>query len=258
VSSSFTFVCRRLAQGLAVCAMLMVQLACESTSTPTAPTGTLQVTATTTVLRAGETLTLTVTPVGTTTPAITWTSSDGSVASVDPTGLVTARRAGNATIRATTTSASGQVTLRVVSNFSGTWTGPLVRVQTTCASTSTSPVCASTTTPTALLAPVTLVLVQAGATVTGTLTDGLEPQSVVPLQGSVDSSDALTLDGRSTPQPTPTSVRRLTISGLRATIDPTVDTLTGAYVMLAERGTSTGAFEIDYAIQAQFRDLPRR
>jgi len=189
---------------------------------------------------------------------VTWTSSDASIASVSPAGIVTARRAGSATITAATATASGQVVLRVVSNFAGTWMGPLVRNQASCVPASTAPVCVSTTTPTARLAPVTLALVQTGATVTGTLTDGLELQIVVALQGSVDTSDVLTLEGRSTPQPTPTSVRRLTISGLRATIDPTVDTLTGAYVMLAERAATTGAFEADYTVQAQFRDLPRR
>lgn len=241
-----------------MCALLVPHLACESNPTRTAPSGTLQVTTSATVLRAGDTATLTVAPVVPTPPVVTWTSSDASVVSVSAAGIVTARRAGSATITAATATASGQVVLRVVSNFAGTWTGPLVRNQTSCVPASTAPVCIPTTTPTARLAPVTLALVQTGATVTGTLTDGLELQVSVALQGSVDASDVLTLEGRSTPQPTPTSLRRLTISGLRATIDPTVDTLTGAYVMLAERATTTGAFEADYTIQAQFRDLPRR
>lgn len=248
----------RLVQVSALCASLVPQLACESTPTPTAPSGTLQVTASASVLRAGDTAALTVAPAAPTAPVVTWTSSDASVASVSGAGIVTARRAGSVTITAASATASGQVVLRVVPNFAGTWTGPLVRNQTSCVPTSTAPVCSSTTTPTARLAPVTLVLAQTGATVTGTLSDGLELQIVVALQGSVDAGDALTLEGRSTPQPTPTSLRRLTISGLRATIDPTVDTLTGAYVMLAERATTTGAFEADYTIQAQFRDLPRR
>lgn len=241
-----------------MCALLVAHLACESNPTPTAPTGTLQVTASASVLRAGDTATLTVAPVAATPPVVTWTSSDASVASVSTAGIVTARRAGTATITAATGTASGQVTMRVVSNFGGTWTGPLLRNQTSCVPASTAPVCVSTTTPTARLAPVTLVLAQTGATVTGTLSDGLELQIFVALQGSVDASDVLTLEGRSTPQPTPTSLRRLTISGLRATIDPTVDTLTGAYVMVAERATTSGVFEPDYTIQAQFRDLPRR
>lgn len=256
--SSLPRVLRGLVKIAAVCVVLGPHLGCESNPTPTTPSGTLQVTASASVLRAGDSTTLTVAPTAATPPVVTWSSSDASVASVSQTGTVTARRAGNATIIATTGTASGQVVLRVVPDYAGTWTGPLVRNQTGCVPASTAPVCVSTTTPTARLAPVSLVLAQSGATVTGTLSDGLELQVFVALQGSVDASDALTLEGRSTPQPTPTSLRRLTISGLRATIDPTVDTLTGAYVMLAERATTTGAFEADYTIQAQFRDLPRR
>jgi hypothetical protein len=258
VSSLPRRVCLRSIPVVLLFAAVLLQAACESTSTPTAPSGTLQVTASATVLRAGDTATVTVAPADSTAPAVTWTSSDATVASVSPSGVVTARRAGNATIRAATATATGQVVLRVVSNFAGTWTGPLVRNQASCVPASTAAVCVSTTTPTALLAPVTLVLAQTGATVTGTLTDGLELQVVVALQGSVDASDVLTLEGRSTPQQTPTSLRRLTVTNLRATIDPTVDTLTGAYVMLAERAATSGAFEADYTIQAQFRDLPRR
>src|SRR5690606_7424898 len=120
----------------------------------------------------------------------TWTSSDASVASVSGGGLVTARRAGRATITASTGSASGQVALRVVPDFSGTWTGALSRDQPTCAPSSAAVVCTPGTPAEALRAPLTLVLTQTGPVVTGTLVDGLEPQVVVTVQGQVDDIDS--------------------------------------------------------------------
>ena len=55
------------------------------------------------ILNAGNTVTITatVTPEEATNPAVTWSSSDESVATVDETGKVTAVAAGNATITAT-------------------------------------------------------------------------------------------------------------------------------------------------------------
>lgn len=201
---------------------------------------------------------MTVTTAGTPVPAVTWTSSNGNVAGVTPTGLVTARLPGRATITASTSTASGRVELRVVPDFAATWTGPLSRNQPTCAIGSSAPVCLPGTPGEVLRAPVTIVLLQDGAAVTGTLVDALEPQLLVPLQGRIDDGDLLSLEGRSALTTVAASQRRMTISTLRATLDPTLDTITGSYQMLVERAGSSGTLSADYAVPAQFRDLPRR
>lgn len=252
--------CVRIVALVCVCVAALPLVACESTTVPTAPSGGLQLTASASTLPAGDTTTVTVAGAasGTAATALTWTSSDGSVASVSGTGVVTARRAGTAIITARTSAASGQVTIRVVSRYAGTWTGGLSRAQPSCAPASAAPVCVPTTPPTVLQAPVTLVLTQTGAMVTGTLTDALEPQHVVPVQGTVDASDALTLEGASVVLPAPAPQRRLTVTTFRATWDPTLGTMSGSYRMVVERASATGALEFEYAIQAQFRDLPGR
>ena len=69
---------------------------------PTAVTGiTLDKTAVEVEVGKDVTLTASATPAGATLPAITWTSSDETVATVDATGKVTAVKAGTATITAT-------------------------------------------------------------------------------------------------------------------------------------------------------------
>lgn len=261
VSPTRRLTCRRFVGSLAV-VLLCLSLACESAPTPTTPSGTLQVTTPASTLRAGDSTQLAVVAPGAGAPVatVTWASSDASVASVSAGGLVTARRAGRATITASTGAASGQVALRVVPNFAGTWRGPLFRAQPSCAPTSTALVCAAGTSAEVLRAPVTLLLTQTAGTVTGTLVDGLEPQLVVAVEGRVDDIDVLVLDGRSAAPPgtAPAPVRRLTVSAFRASYDPTLGTISGSFVLAADRLNGPGAFVSDYVLQAQFRDLPRR
>lgn len=236
---------------------LLFTAACESNPTPTAPSGVLQVTTSASTLRSGDTATVTAASAGAPVTGLTWTSSDASVASVTVAGLVTARRSGRVIITASAGTAAGQVAVHVVPDFAGTWSGPLLRVLPSCAPASTAPVCVPTTSPDVLLAPMTLTVTQSGGVISGTLVEGLEPLLVVPLEGSIDDSDALLLAGRS-PAASPAVSRRLTVTGLRATYDPTVQTLSGAFTLLAERRATSGAFVSDYSLQAQFRDITRR
>lgn len=231
--------------------------ACESSSSaPTAPSGALQVTLAVPILRAGDSTTASATAAGASLPTPVWTSSDATVATVDAAGAIAARRAGRATITATAGSSVGQASLRVVSNYAGVWTGPLVRAQPSCAPTSTAAVCAAAPPPGTLLAPLTLTLSQAGATVTGTLVDALEPALSVVLSGEVAADDVLTLSGATATSPT--SMRQLTVTNLRATFDPTVGSITGSYTMVAATTGAAGPPATDYSFQAQFRDLIRR
>ena len=236
---------------------LLLTAACESNQTPVSPSGVLQVSTSASTLRVGDTATVTAASAGAPVAGLTWTSSDASVASVSVTGLVTARRSGRITVTASAGTAAGQVAIRVVPDFAGTWSGPLLRVLPSCSPASTAPVCVSSTSPDVLRAPMTLTVTQSGGVLSGTLVEGLEPLLVVPLEGVVDDSDALQLAGRS-PTASPQVSRRLTVTGLRATYDPTVQTLSGAFVLLAEQRATSGAFVSDYSLQAQFRDITRR
>jgi len=76
------------------------------TSFPLVPVSGVKVTPSTASMLQGTTLALTgtVSPANATNPALTWSSSDDSVASVSATGLVTPAGAGKATITATTAS----------------------------------------------------------------------------------------------------------------------------------------------------------
>lgn len=249
---------RRLAIILVAGALLVPGLACESgSSSPTAPSGSLQVTLDASVLKAGETTTARATSTGAAPGGLAWSSSNTTVASVDATGTVLARRAGSVTLTARTGSASGQAPLRVVSDYGGVWSGPIVRAQPTCAPTSTAAVCAASPAPDTLFAPVTLTLVQTGATVTGTFEDALEPGLSVILTGEVADGDTLTLAG-STDASLVLSTRQLTVTNLRATFDPTVGTITGSYSVVALVAGPAGTLVSDYTYQAQFRDLPQR
>jgi uncharacterized protein YjdB len=71
---------------------------------PVVPVTGVTIAPTTATINVGATqqLTVTVAPVNATNQAVTWTSSDTAVATVSPTGLVTAVAAGNATITVTT------------------------------------------------------------------------------------------------------------------------------------------------------------
>lgn len=228
---------------------------CDNTSTPTAPsTGSLQITTARSVLRSGETQPLTVTSGGSAVTGATWTSSDNSVLTVSATGIATAGRAGRATVTATSGSLSGSLALRVVPDYTGTWTGGATRVQVTCSTGSTSPVCvpgASTA------ASVSLTVVQVGDQLTGTLTDSAEPSVVVPLTGQVLDDDQLAFSGRvDSPLLAPTL--RVEIATLRGSIDVALGTLGGSYQLIVDRvPASGGALQADYRAQVQFRGLRR-
>ncbi|MCC6161840.1 MAG: Ig-like domain-containing protein [Acidobacteria bacterium] len=224
----------------------------SSSSTPTSPSGSLQITAPRIVLRAGDTQTLTVS--GVSTSPVTWTSSDNSVVSVSASGLATAGRAGAATITATSGGASGSLSLRVASNYQGTWTGGLNRLQLTCATGSTSPPCVSGASTTGT---VTLRVEQIGDQVTATLVDSAEPSVQVPLVGQVQTDDQLALAGRlDVPATTPTL--RVEVASLRAGIDVTPGSLNGTYQWLVDRApASGGSLQSDYRAQVQFRNLTR-
>ncbi len=235
---------------------LLIAAACESSSTTPAPSGVLQVSTSASTVRAGDTATVTASVAGTPVTGAAWTSSDATVATVSAAGLVTGRRAGRVTITASTGSAAGQVAVRVVPDFAGTWSGPLLRSLPNCAPISTAPVCDPDTSSDVLLTPVTLTVTQTGDIASGTIVDGLEPLLVVPLEGRVDESDALALEGRS-PEASPGVTRRLTVTGLRASYDPTVQAISGAFGLLAERRAPGGTFVSDYSFQGQFRDIVR-
>lgn len=247
---------RRLERLLA-CGLLVAAAACESNSSPTAPSGSLQVTLGASVLKAGDTTTAVAATAGTPATGVVWSTSNGTVATVDATGTVLARRAGLVTLTASTGSATGQATLRVVSDYAGTWSGPVVRAQPSCGPASRSPLCAASPPPGTLHAPVTLVLEQEGNVVTGTFEDALEPGLTVIMSGEVTDGDVLTLSG-STNESLALTTRQLTVSNLRATFDPTVGTITGSYGVTATTADSSGAPAPDYSYQAQVRNLPRR
>src|SRR5690606_23545189 len=92
---------RRLERLLA-CGLLVAAAACESNSSPTAPSGSLQVTLGASVLKAGDTTTAVAATAGTPATGVVWSTSNGTVATVDATGTVLARRAGLVTPTAST------------------------------------------------------------------------------------------------------------------------------------------------------------
>jgi hypothetical protein len=226
----------------------------DSNDTPTSPTpGGLVVTSTRAVLRAGEVLPLTVTSAGTPVTTVTWTTTDSSVISVSPTGQATAGRAGRATVTATSGSSSGTLALRVVSDYAGTWAGPVARIQLTCTTGATSPLCVPGATTAGTLA---LRLTQIGDQVSGTLVDSAEPTATVPVTGQVQDDDQLALAGRvDVPATSPTL--RVDITAFRATIDVTLATMSGSYTLAVDRSRATGGLQSDYRTQVQFRDLRR-
>jgi hypothetical protein len=227
----------------------------NNSSTPTAPSGALQVTTTRAILRAGETLPLTVTgPGGAPVTGGTWTTSDASVLTVSPAGIATATRAGRVTVTVTTGNASGSLALRVVPDYQGTWTGGLARPQITCSAASPAALCAPGAQTTGTL---TLRVTQMGDQLTGTMVDSAEPNATIPVAGQVQSDDQLSLAGRlDTPVATPTT--RIEVVTLRATQDAILGTLTGSYQWLVSRApASGGALQADYSAQVQFRDLKK-
>lgn len=226
----------------------------NNSSTPTAPTGALQVTTTRTILRTGETLPLTVTgPGGAPVTSGTWTTTDASVLTVSPAGIATATRAGRVTVTVTSGNASGSLALRVVPDYQGLWTGGLARPQITCSPTSTAAFCAPGAPTTGTL---TLRVTQVGDQLTGTLVDSAEPNATIPVTGQVLSDDQLSLAGRlDTPPAAPTT--RIDVVTLRATQDAILGTLTGSYQFLVNRTPTGGTLQADYGAQVQFRDLKK-
>ena len=229
---------------------------CDSSSTPTAPSGgSLQVSAARSVLRSGETQPLTVTTsAGAAVTGATWTSTDSSVLTVSGTGIATAGRAGSVLVTAVSGSASGSLSLRVVPDYTGTWTGGGTRVQLTCSAGSTTPVCAPGASTSASLS---LRVVQIGDQLTGVLTDSAEPAVQVPLTGTVQADDQLAMSGRiDSPVLAPTL--RVEVATLRSSIDVALGTMSGSYQWIVDRApASGGALQSDYRAQVQFRDLRR-
>jgi hypothetical protein len=245
-------------RSLALLALLALA-GCGADSSPTAPSGgILQVLVSASVLRQGETATVSASQAGAPIAGVTWSTSDGTVATVSPAGVITARRPGRVTVTGTAGSVSGSTAVQVVPDFSGTWTGPLFRTQLSCAGTSTAAVCQPATTPEALLTPATFRLSQAGAVVTGTIVDGLDPLVVVAVQGRVAEDDILTLEGASVPATPGSASRQATISAFRATMDLARETITGTFSVTAGRVNAAGSLQFDHGFRAQFRDLPRR
>ena len=239
---------------LLISAIATALAGCSDSDTPTSPTpGGLVVTSTRAVLGAGEVLPLTVTSSGAPVTTVTWSTTDASVISVSPTGQATAGRAGRATVTATSGNASGTMALRVVSDYAGTWNGAVARVQLTCTTGATSPLCVPGAATAGTLA---LRLTQIGDQVSGTLADSAEPTATVPVTGQVQDDDQLALAGRvDVPAASPTL--RVDIATLRATIDVTLATMSGSYTLAVDRSRPTGAPQADYRTQVQFRDLRR-
>ena len=211
-------------------------------------------TATRSILRAGETEPLVVTSAGAPVASVQWASTDTSVVSIAASGLATAGRAGRVTITATSGSSSGTLTLRVVPDYQGTWTGGIGRVQLTCSAGSSAALCVPGA-PTS--GSLTLRVTQAGDQVQGVLTDSAEPTAQVALTGQVQADDLLALSGRyESPVSAPTL--RIDVGTLRGSIDPAIGSMSGNYQWNVDRAaTSGGTLQFDYRTQVQFRDLRR-
>lgn len=234
--------------------LALIFAGCDSGSTPTSPSGgSLQITTTQPILRAGDTTTLVVTG-GSALPVTgaTWTTTDTSVLTVSPAGVATAIRAGRATVTATSGTSTGTLAMRVVPDYQGTWSGGLARLQLTCSASSSSPLCVPGAATSGTL---TLRITQAGDQLTGTLIDSAEPTLTVALTGQVQADDQLALAGIG---PTPVQTVRVEVTTMRATIDAALGTMTGSYQWLVARAPSSGGtFQTDYQAQVQFRDLRR-
>lgn len=241
----------------AIAGLAFLLAGCDNNSTtPTSPSGgTLQVTATRSVLRSGEAQPLTVSSsAGAPVTGVTWASTDTSVLAVSATGIATAVRAGRVTVTATVGSSSGTLSLRVVPDYQGTWSGGITRLQLTCSPGSTSPLCV----PGASTAgTVTLRVQQTGDQVAAVLTDSASPGSPVPVVGQVQADDQLALAGRiDSPLVSPTL--RVEVATLRGSVDAALGTMGGSYQWLVDRApVAGGALQADYRAQVQFRDLRR-
>lgn len=240
---------------LTVVALAVVMLpACDSSSTPTSPsTGRLVVATPRTILRAGEVAPLSVTSGGTPITTVVWTTTDASVLTVSTAGQATAGRPGRVTVTATSGGSQGSLSLRVVPDVAGAWSGGTVRAQLACAASSTAPACAPGASTGGTL---TLRLTQVGDQLTGSLVDSAEPTATVPLTGTMQADDQLALAG-TVSQPPATPTLRVAASTLRATYDPTLATLTGSYTLDVDRAAVPGTLVSDYRAQVQFRDARR-
>ncbi len=241
----------------ALAGLALLTAGCDNnTATPTAPSsGALRVTAARSVLRTGEVAPLTVTTgAGVPVAAAMWSSSDGSVLGIGPTGIATAGRAGRVTVTVTAGTASGSLPLRVVPDYQGTWTGAVARPQLTCGAASAAALCGPGA---ATGGTMTLRVVQTGDQLTAVLTDSAEPTAQVPLTGQVTSDDQLALAGRlDTPALAP--LVRVEVATFRGSLDVVLGTLTGNYQLNVDRvPASGGALQADYRAQVQYRNLAR-
>lgn len=246
--------CSLAATAIALLAILTNTGCDNSSSPPTSPTGSLQVTATRSVLRAGESLVLSVTSAGAPATGVAWSSTDSTVVAVSPAGQATAGRPGRATVTATSGTSSGSIALRVVPDYNGTWAGGVGRLQLTCSAGSTAPICA----PGASTGgTITLRVTQTGDQVTGTLVDSAEPGATIPVTGQVLDDDQLSLAGRvDVPATAPTL--RVEASTLRAAFDAALGTISGSYTLIVQRTRTGTTLQDDYRAQVQFRDLRRQ
>jgi hypothetical protein len=241
----------------AIAGLALLLAGCDNNSTtPTSPSGgALQITAPRSVLRSGEAQPLTVTSSsGAPVVGLIWSSTDSSVLTVGATGIASAGRAGSATVTATSGSSSGSLALRVVPDYQGTWSGSITRIQLTCSTGSTSPLCAPGA-PTG--GTVTLRIQQTGDQISAVLNDSAEPTTQVPLLGQVQADDQLALAGRvDSPAASPT--QRVEVATLRAGVDVALGAMSGSYQWLVDRAPAAGgALQADYRAQVQFRDLRR-
>lgn len=221
---------------------------------PTSPSGgTLQVTAARSVLRSGDSQPLVVTSAGgAPVTGVTWTSTDSTVMTVAATGVATAGRAGTATVTAASGQSYGSISLRVVPDYHGTWTGGITRVQLTCSPGSTAPPCTpgASTSGTA-----TVTIVQTGDQLTAVLVDSAEPGVQVPLTGQVQTDNQLALGGTG---PFGATTMRVEVATMRGTVDVALGTMSGGYQWLVDRAPAAGGtLQPDYRAQVQFRDFRR-
>jgi len=239
----------------ALAGLALLTAGCDNnTATPTSPSGgALRVSAARSVLRTSEVAPLTVTTsAGAPVAAPLWSSSDGSVLGISPTGIATAGRAGRVVVTVTSGALSGSLPLRVVPDYQGTWTGAIARPQLTCSAASAAALCQPGAVTSGTL---TLRVVQTGDQLTAVLVDSAEPAMQVPLTGQVTTDDQLALAGRlDTPAQSP--LRRVEVATFRGSLDVVLGSLTGSYQWLVDRApASGGALQADYRAQVQYRNL---
>ena len=119
------------------------------------------------------------------TATVTWTSSDPTVARVDTGGVLTSLRPGTTNIGATISGVGSSATASVVMNLAGEWSLKFIGQDCTQLLDS-APGCSTTSASTT----VSVTLTQSGSRITGML-----ELLGIPVNGRVDTSGLLTLDG---------------------------------------------------------------